>query len=40
MLLTSKNVDEYDCVRLELAGLLPAPMTHVTFASPRSMRPA
>lgn len=40
MLLTSRNVDDYDCVRLELSGVLPAPMTHVTFASPRAMRPA
>jgi hypothetical protein len=36
MLLTSRNVDDYDCVRLELPAALPAPMTHVTFASRRS----
>lgn len=36
VLLTSRNVDEYDCVRLEFPEVLPAPMTHVTFASPRS----
>ena len=35
MLLTSRNVEDYDCRRLELSGLLPAPMTHVTLALPR-----
>jgi hypothetical protein len=40
MLLTTRNVDDYDCVRVELSGVLPAPMTHVTFASPRATRPA
>ena len=35
VLLTTRNVDDYDRVRLELPGVLPAPMTHVTFASPR-----
>src|SRR5262245_54097001 len=39
MLLTSRNVDDYDCVRLKLPDVLPAPMTHVTFASPRATRP-
>ncbi len=34
LLLTSRNVAAYDCVRLELPDTLPAPMTHVTFASP------
>lgn len=33
LLLTSRNIHDYDCVRLELPGLLPAPMTHVTVAS-------
>lgn len=43
MLLTSRNVDDYDCLRLELSGVLPAPLTHVTFASPcssQAVRPA
>jgi hypothetical protein len=40
MLLTSRNVEDYDCARLELPGLLPAPMTHVTLVSPRDARPA
>ena len=40
MLLTSRNVDAYDCSRLEFPGMLPAPMTHITFASPRATRPA
>ena len=35
VLLTTRNVDDYDCVRLELPDVLPAPMTHVTFALPR-----
>ncbi|KAA0890472.1 hypothetical protein [Oryzomonas rubra] len=33
LLLTSRNVDHYDCVRLEFSDVLPAPMAHVTFAS-------
>jgi hypothetical protein len=36
VLLTSRNVDNYDCVRLELPDVLPTPMTHVMFASSRS----
>jgi hypothetical protein len=36
MLLTSRNVDDYACVRLELSDVLPAPVTYVTFASHRS----
>ena len=36
MLLTSRNVEDYDCMRLELPGVLPAPMTHVTLALPRA----
>ena len=36
LLLTSRNVAAYDCVRLELPDALPAPMTHVTLASPRA----
>lgn len=35
LLLTSRNVDAYDCARLELPGLLPEPLTHVTYAAPR-----
>ena len=35
LLLTSRNVAAYDCVRLGLPDALPAPMTYVTFASPR-----
>lgn len=35
VLLTSRNVDDYDCTRLDLSDVLPAPMTHVTYASPR-----
>lgn len=34
LLLTSRNVADYDCVRLEMPDVLPSPMTHVTFASP------
>lgn len=40
MLLTSRNVADYDCMRLELSGVLPAPMTHVTLALPRAAPPA
>jgi hypothetical protein len=40
MLLTSRNIEDYECARLELPDLLPAPMTHVTLASPRDARPA
>lgn len=42
LLLTSRNVDHYDCVRLEFPDVLPAPMTHVTFASscPPSSKPS
>lgn len=40
MLLTSRNVEDYDCARLELPDVLPAPMTHVTLALPRAARPA
>jgi len=36
LLLTSRNVSAYDCVRLELEDVLPPPLTHVTFASPRA----
>jgi len=41
MLLTSRNINDYDCLRLELSDVLPAPMTHVTFASsvPRGGQP-
>lgn len=35
LLLTSRNVDAYDCVRLKLPGFLPPPLTHVTSAVPR-----
>jgi hypothetical protein len=40
MLMTSRNVEDYDCMRLELSDVLPAPMTHVTLALPRATRPA
>ena len=36
LLLTSRNAAAYDCVRLELPDLLPAPLTHVVLASPRA----
>jgi hypothetical protein len=35
LLLTSRNVADYDCVRLEMPDLLPASVTSVTFALPR-----
>jgi SAM-dependent methyltransferase len=36
VLITTRNVDDFACVRLELPDVLPAPITHVTFASPRA----
>lgn len=39
LLITSRNVDQYTCVRLEFPELLPPPITHVMFASPRPDSP-
>jgi len=36
LLLTSRNVADYDCVRLELPDTLPESVTSVTFALPRA----
>lgn len=36
VLITSRNVDDFACVRLDLPEVLPAPIAHVTFASPRA----
>lgn len=33
VLLTTRNIDEYDCLRLELPDVLPSLVGHVTFAS-------
>ena len=33
LLLTTRNVDSYDCINIELPGILPSPIPYVTFAS-------
>ena len=36
VLITTRNVDNFDYARIELPGVLPKPMTHITFASARA----
>ncbi len=36
VLITTRNVDNFDYARIELPDVLPKPMTHITFASARA----
>lgn len=39
VLLTTRNIDAYDCERLDVSDILPRPIAHVTVACPRTLAP-